>query len=464
MEDPIVLDSVLKIPLSRLTTAKLSDIQRALTLKLPDGGTFGFGKGGGVLRLYKVKHGQIHVPRNWPRARRFIQMNGIEDRRSPGFPIDLKWKGTPRKGQEEFWEVFLEALSEDGLGAIAPAAGGFGKTVVATKIISRINRTTLVVVHKEKLRDQFVTACETFLGITPGIIQGPNCDYKGHKVCIAMIQSLYQKDYGQDFYNYWGLVVTDETHRIAAPTFLDAIQKIPAKYRIGLTATPRRGDRMEDVFFWNIGDIGAVGRGQYLDCSVYVVEWSPTFPDSAYNFRGRPILGKLITALSKDESRTAMICRLVADATRKGRKSIILSDRVAHLEDFKDRLSRGFRAAGDSYTVEIFGSGSTKAKVAQRGRAEKADVTLSTWPMLSEGSDLPAKDTIILATPKADVEQAVGRIRRLFKGKKMPMVLDINDDIPMLKGFARKRLRFFQQPGLDKGPWAVKFYKPKIAT
>jgi hypothetical protein len=355
MEEPIVLGAVLKIPLSRLTPAKLSSIQKALTLKLPDGGSFGFGAGGGVLRLYKVMHGYVHVPRNWPRARRFIQMNQVEDRRSVGFPIDLKWKGTPREGQEQFWETFLEALDEDGCGAIAQAACGFGKTVVATKIISELNTTTLVVVHKEKLRDQFITACETFLGITPGVIQGPNCDYKGHKICVAMIQSLYQKDYGQDFYNYWGLVVTDETHRIAAPTFLEAIQKIPSKYRIGLTATPRRGDRMEDVFFWNIGDIGAVGRGRYLDCSVYIVEWSPSFSDEAYFFRGRPNLGKLITALSKDEARTAMICRLAADAVRKGRKLIILSDRVAHLTDFKDRLARGFRAAGDPYTVEIFG-------------------------------------------------------------------------------------------------------------
>jgi superfamily II DNA or RNA helicase len=453
----VVLDAVLKIPEHLLTHQHVRRIARELTFTLPDPGRYGFGAGGPrEVQAFTREGGYVHVPRNWGFARDFVRHHPFTDNRSEGHPINVTFNAVFRDGQQQFVEFLLEALDEDGLGSIGQASCGFGKTACATAVIAALGRTALFIVHKEKLADQFVKACQTFLGVTPVKIQGKNCDFRNAPIGVAMIQSLYQRDYGADFYRHWGLTICDETHRMAAPTFSSAICKIPAKYRMGLTATPRRGDRLEDIFFFHIGEIGSVGRGAFLDCKPYAIEYWPEIKDSQWMFRGRPSLSRLVTALARDPIRTGIICRLIAQSVRKGRKVLVLSDRVAHLDEICNRLRKGFKDAGDPYTAGVFRAGGTKKILAERELAERADVTLGTYTMAMEGLDLPAKDTLFLATPKGDVEQATGRIRRLYEGKKEPMVIDFQDQIGFLMAFARKRERFYRNPALDKNPWTIK--------
>jgi len=608
----IILDGMLRVPEVRLTPDQVRRIERSLTFTLPDPGRYGFGQGGPRhVQAFTRENGYIAIPRNWYLCRDLLRFNTFIDDRSNGRPIDVEFKGTYRPGQRQFVDFLVDSLKSDGLGAIGQAACGFGKTMSATAVIAALGRTALFIVHKEKLADQFIDACEKFLGFTPAKIQSDKCDYKGYPAAVAMVQSLYQRDYGEDFYRYWGLVITDECltgdalvltdvgevpiseipssgaksvlsfnereeqwepkrivrwvpkgdktvveitaggrrlrctadhlirtelgwveagklkpggeiyaparvgvalgrphsvqtvdsinaswdtsfltvksvvptsssekvydievednhnfvangilvhncHRMSAPTFSAAICKIPSKYRMGLTATPRRGDKLEDIFFYHIGDVGAVGRGSFLDCLPYIIEYHPGIRDTQWNWNGRPSLSRLVTALSRDSERTGMICRLIANAARKGRNVLALSDRVNHLDEICNRLQAGFAAAGDPYTVGVFRAGATKKIAAERARAETCHVTLGTYTMAMEGLDLPAKDTLVLATPKGDVEQATGRIRRLFEGKEAPVVLDIQDQIGFLQSFAQKRERFYRNSGLDKGAWKIK--------
>lgn len=68
----------------------------------------------------------------------------------------------------------------------------------------------------------------------------------------------------------------------------------------------------------------------------------------------------------------------------------------------------------------------------------------------SEGTDVPALDTLFLSTPRGDVEQMVGRIQRVFTGKKEPMVLDMVDDIGMCYALGRKRQTIFFGVGFTR--------------
>lgn len=452
---PIILDSMVRVPENLLSDREVRRITKALTLRTPSRGDYGYGDPK-VVRAYQREDGYIALPRNWEHARELLRHNKFEDRRSPGSPIDVTFTGIPRKGQISFVDRLREGLLADKLGALGQAACGFGKTFCAVHLISQINRTTLVVVHKEELGKQFARTCLEFLGIEVGWVQGPKLDYKGRKVVIATAQTLHQKKLPDDFYTYFGLVVVDEIHRFSAPTFAAAIAKLPAKYRVGVTATPRRGDKMEDIFFWNIGEVEVIGKGQFLDCVVWQINFDPNLQPGQYHYRGKPSMGKLITALANHEERTAMLVRTAAKAVRAGRKVLILSDRTAHLEGMRDALETMFAAVGEAYTVGIFGAGKTKKITAARDVAGQCDITLSTYPMCMEGIDLPEKDSLLLGTPKGDIEQAVGRIRRLYEGKKIPTIVDICDDIGILRGMARKRERYYTTPGLDKGAWPVK--------
>jgi len=328
-------------------------------------------------------------------------------------------------------------------------------TVTMLPVLAAINRTTLILVHKEALLNQWIKACREFLGVDPGVVQADRFEYEGKQIVVAMVQTLAARDFPTDFYNYFGVVVTDEVHRVAAPTWVDAVSRFSAKLRIGTTATPRRGDKMEDVFFWHMGEVLAEGRGKFLDCVVTRVHFNPRLAPESYTFRGRPNLGKLITKLARHESRTAMAVRIMAKAARAGRRVMVLSDRVEHLEDMKKRVEIMFLGAGELHTAGIFGQGSTKKAKAERDAATLSSILLATWPMASEGLDLPCFDTLIMATPKADVEQGSGRIRRLFEGKKQPHIVDIVDDVPFIHRISGKRLKYYTRKDMNKNSWPV---------
>jgi len=63
--------------------------------------------------------------------------------------------------------------------------------------------------------------------------------------------------------------------------------------------------------------------------------------------------------------------------------------------------------------------------------------------------DIPAMDTLYLATPMADVEQATGRILRNHDGKKTPVVVDPVDDIPLCLDWGKKRLKQYERLGYN---------------
>jgi superfamily II DNA or RNA helicase len=54
----------------------------------------------------------------------------------------------------------------------------------------------------------------------------------------------------------YGLVVADECHHVPAASFEHAVKQIGAKYWLGLTATPYRRDKLDDV-------VEALGRGRH---------------------------------------------------------------------------------------------------------------------------------------------------------------------------------------------------------
>ena len=80
--------------------------------------------------------------------------------------------------------------------------------------------------------------------------------------------------------------------------------------------------------------------------------------------------------------------------------------------------------------------------------SSRARVIVATFSQAHEGLDIPALDTIILASPHSDVKQAVGRILR---GAHTPVIYDIVDKWSVLFGMWKKRLAMYQQSGFDCG-------------
>ena len=312
---------------------------------------------------------------------------------------------------------------------------GYGKTTCAAAVISRVRRRTLVLVGRTCLLTQWEERIRQFLpDLTVGIWQG-NKAPAGEDVVIAMIQTLESRKPKIEGY---GLVVLDEAHHVAARTWAAVQRLTTARRQLALTATLRRGDGLGRVLRYLLGPPTFSAR-RPPDNSVSVRRvMVPTHGRREIVVQGRIAMAQMINQLAASASRSRLIVDAVASARRQGHHVIVLSDRIAQLEAVHESLaSRGVHSA--------LLTGATKT--AERDAALQERVVLASYGLAAEGLDEPSLSALVLATPRGDVEQSVGRILRLHPDKLPPLVVDFVDDYSVFSAQAEARNRHYKQFG-----------------
>jgi superfamily II DNA or RNA helicase len=151
----------------------------------------------------------------------------------------------------------------------------------------------------------------------------------------------------------------------------------------------------------------------------------------------------LVRFLCASRARNRLIVQQLKLAVEAGRKVLVLSERLNHLEALEAALAREMGSEAPS-TGRYVGGMSAE----ERDESAKCRVIFATKQLASEGLDIPALDTLFLVTPMADVEQAVGRILRTFEGKKDPVVVDFRDDkVGKFKRAGESRDKFYRRIG-----------------
>jgi len=446
-------------PLGALSVPEMAQVVEDLGFKSFGGEKYGFGKPSTVSLVQtetRVDGSWIGVPRRYAYERLPQLCVGVDEKVSDGSPVSMTFDETVqakrpelKARQDQLIGEYLLALEAQGTpfkGGIACAPCGTGKTVMLLKILAKLGRTALVLVHKDFLVEQWKERMAQFLNLKPeeiGHVQRDTCDFQDKKIVVAMVQSITQRSYPQAFYDWPGVVVCDETHRMGAPVFNQAIPLFPARYRLGLTATPRRGDGLQAVFEWHIGKVAAKMTGAETTPKVYQVPFDVYIPEQVYKWREKVFLGKLVTKLCKLHNRTDWIARECVRACKADRRVMVLSDRIEHLEDLKTAFDVECSSA---FTSGFYIGG---MKDAERAVSAQCDLILGTFAMAQEGLDLPEVDTLFLASPHSDVEQPIGRILRWHEDKKEPVVVDIVDSVPVCQKFAEKRLKQYKRLKYD---------------
>lgn len=406
--------------------------------------------------LYKEVGNELWVPRalvskHWSNGANIEDNTCLGDREVDfNSKIDLGPNDFTEDNQKEFVDKFVNKLI-DGYGGIGQAPPGYGKTICSLEVIARLKRPAAILVHKEFLMNQWADRITSSYDIPKsdiGFVQQDACEFQDKKIVMIMIQSLLSRQYPKSMFDYFGTLCIDECHRIAAQEFRKAIVMFPARYRMGVTATPRRQDNMENVFFWHIGDIATVGEERKLKPKVKFIKTNlqPTDRDlrNMFDFRGKQNLNKVINYLIDHDGRNRIIVGLIKKAVKNGRKVMLLSGRLEHLERLKNIMDMEMVKDGIRCTSGYYIGGMSEE---ERTISATRQIIYATFQMAAEGLDIPELDTLFLVTPKSDIEQAVGRILRTFEGKKDPVVVDFSDSVEICIHMLRKRVNFYRQMG-----------------
>lgn len=393
----------------------------------------------------------------------------IEDKRTKGQELNISFRGELRESQIPAVETMLE--NETG---ILHAATAFGKTVVCCDMIARRGISTLILVDRADLMNQWIKRLEEFLDIDEelpeyqtktgrtrkrksliGNLQGAHDTLTGI-VDVAMIRSLKKKDGFHPKLKEYAQVYFDECHHAASDSAIEVLQEINAKYVYGVTATPKRGDGKEKINEFLLGPIRyrftAKDRAEEQNINHLVY---PRFTRTVkpHHLSKTPYGNDAYELIRNNDVRDEQIIRDVADCVQAGRTPVVLTKYVDHAKKLSERL----KTYADRLIL-LTGANGTKARRAQVEELNKVDnsdslILVGTGSLLGEGFDFPRLDTLFMATPVSGenvVEQYVGRLNRDYDGKENVIVYDyVDSHIPKFDKMYSARMKAYKKIGYE---------------
>ncbi len=396
----------------------------------------------------------IIVPRGiFPEVRDFLLsikiIPIIEDKRYLGEKIDVKFNGTLHEDQAQ---VVKELTCTD-IGILsAPTA--FGKTVTAIGAIAARGVSTLILVHRSQLAEQWKERLTQFLpDASLGMIGGGKFKPTG-VIDIALIQSLIKREDLKELMSKYGHLVVDECHHVAATSFETVAAAFGGKNVLGLTATLERKDGHQPIIKMQCGPVVADVNHNSVkkDFEKYLI---PRY--TFFNFMNPMIkpeevtISDIYTAMCENSQRNLMICSDVTEALKQNRGCIILSERKEHLKFFENYF------AGRTDNMIILTGGMTpvvRASAIEKMKSVPKNeemLILATGKFLGEGFDEARLDTLFLTMPiswKGTLAQYAGRLNRDYVGKKDARIYDyIDDKIPMMAKMYKRRLEGYRALG-----------------
>ena len=412
--------------------------------------------------VYRESKNKIYVPIFYG-----MEVYGEPDeiRIDDGKKINVSFKGELRPKQKPVVKKFMKHIKKKNSGLLALHTG-FGKTCLALNIISKIKLKTIIIVHKEFLLRQWVERIEQFLpDAKVGKIQAKTIDTEGKDIVICMLQSLSMKEYPKDMFREYGFSIYDEVHHLGAEVFSKAFYKVVTKYSLGLSATINRKDGLTKVIKWFLGDVVCkLERKGEDNVLVKVINYETTdedFNKIETDWRGQIKYTTMVKKLCEFNNRSEFILKVLSDLLKgnPNQQIMILAHQKKQLQYLHDAIRHRTIATVGYYV------GGMKEKDLKISEGKK--VIIATYAMAEEGLDIKSLTTLIMATPKVDVRQSVGRILRQKHNE--AVVVDIVDSHSLFQRHFTKRKTFYRKSkfkviqtnmnGYQNGDWET-IYDP----
>lgn len=360
----------------------------------------------------------------------------IDNRKETGKKIVVPWvkkPHDPRPYQEEAIDLMLSNYR-----GVINFATGLGKTLVATHLVQRYKRRTLVVCPSDSVAKQFYNQfVECFGKNKVGFYGGGKKNISDITVGIAASVSKYVSEFqAADL----GLVIFDETHHTPASTFFDIAEGLSSVGKVfGLTATDYRSDGKDIMITGGCGSVLIRRDIKWGVDNGFLAE--PYFIIREIATGGRDFKDDKLKSYKEHVLNNAqMKARIEGDARSMmaaGKAVLILVDEVAHGEELSKVLGIPFATGLDKKSQDYV----------EQLNNHQIPGLIGTDGKISEGTDTKNVDVLILANfvaSKGPVIQCIGRSLRKQGTKTKALVLDyIPMGSTMLTRHALKRMDYY---------------------
>lgn len=292
------------------------------------------------VQLYQERENHLVVPRAfWNVQDCDFQ---VVDCRPTNFPkvdirsrIKLDAKNPAKTTQREAVEAIMSTQ-----GGVLQLRCGGGKSVIALEVAARMAVPTIIVVNNENLMRQWREEIERHLDVHGGIgkIQADVFDWK-KSIVLSTYQTLSRRveEFPAEVRTWFGLMIGDEGHHTAAPTFCK-MADLFCGYRLLLTATPTRNDGAHVIYNFHVGSVlfkdlrqELTPRFQFLWTGLQLDMQNVFVKASVEDCNGELHLSKLASYFGQWRPRLEKILEAVRQHEAAGRKTLVLSNSVAEL-------------------------------------------------------------------------------------------------------------------------------------
>ena len=426
-----------------------------------------------LVQLYRVQGRHLLVPRGAVELVKSV---------ARGHGVRLRWESavvsrSVRRVPFTDLGLSLRDYQEAAVGSLvrgvqgyAKAPCGSGKTVIGASALVHTGEPGVVLVHTTDLLDQWVDLFRRWeVPVRSLSGRGRSLDplqvRDGEpEVLVATVQSLHRHgDRASALFQSAGAVVLDEAHHAPAGTFREVLERFPARYRWGLTATPHREDGWGFLLplvlgpeRWGISMGELVDRGFLLLPEVLSLDSQVRLEQSQFMVRGRVNMARAVNHLCAHPGRQGLLLEVVSLLAELGHTILVLVPRVQYAQN----MATALRALGIVAMAVTGSTGSTLRGQRIRAVREGSVQVMVATQLADEGLDVPNLTAVVVASTGRAAGRAVqriGRVMRVAPGKGTPVVVDVADPTPFTSQWRARARAYLQELGVvvpPPGPWA----------
>lgn len=419
-------------------------------------------------RAYREEDGRLGVPRSFFRSSATVD-HDVVYKASAG----LKWPDRIKAGPDDLWaaaqdgdvdelvlaDAFTGEKSEDffsknqkqGIGEILRALGGsivgdgmaiftseHAAAKVCLSIIKALKMRTLVLTPPGASMAMWRTVAGRYLpDAKTGTIRRGERELQDAHITVSTIDDVHDFiTHGKLASDEFGFVISHQIHKMDPMSWVKVVPFFSAAKRLGIVGP-------EASFVTGLSRVYRYHLGEPVFCADPDLEtpkvrrvWS-TWRISGWAKVNPQFVSKetLLDHMGTSTVYNQQLVEQIVQALVANRKIVVASERVPHLQVLKKQIETAW--SGAAKTVDFMIAGMPADDIA---KAAEANVILTTYGYVKSLPEMPAVDTVLLASPIRDPLPTVRVCLSRHESKKPSVIVDMRcDDIPVCKDYGKSR-------------------------